>query len=176
MAIERLPLAGWSHATTEIPEGGLARERSVSADGLALLAKALGMESLESVKVAYRVQRLAGGAYRLTGNVAARGEQLCVVTVDPLPAEIAAAFDVEFWPELPERQGGEDLTILDERDVERLEDGAIPVGRIVYESISAALDPYPRKEGAVFEWSDRNADSPDRVSPFAALARLKNKP
>lgn len=180
MATERMtdqtPLADWSHATDDIPEGGLVRERSVAADALADLAKALDMESLQLVKAAYRIQPLAGGAYRLAGQVSVKGEQRCVVSLEPIAAVIDEAFDVEFWQDLPERAGGEDLTILDERDVEKLEGGVIPVGRIVYETISASLDPYPRKEGAVFEWSEREAKSESNVSPFAELARLKNKP
>lgn len=175
MALERTPLADWSHATSDIPDGGLQRERSAGADDLALLSQALNMLSLKLVKANYRVQALPGGAFRLHGNVVAEGAQRCVVTLEPVAARVDDAFDVEFWPKLPEPQGGEDLSILDTRDVEPLEDSTIPVGRIVYETISAALDPYPRKEGAVFDWADEAGKSKSSVSPFAALAQLKNK-
>ena len=40
----------------------------------------------------------------------------------------------------------------------RLIDGIIPVGRIVFETISAGLDPYPRKPGAEFTWADKASE------------------
>lgn len=170
-----IPLADWVYPVLDIPAGGLSRERSVAANDLAAAAKTLGMVSLSAVHVTYRIDRLAGGAYRLKGRVKADGDQACVVSLEPVAAHLDEPFDVEFWPELSAGDGGEDKTILDERDVERLEDGVVPVGRIVFETISAGLDPYPRKPGAEFEWSDTASDAPEKVSPFAALAKLKGK-
>jgi uncharacterized metal-binding protein YceD (DUF177 family) len=169
------PLPDWSHATVDIPSGGFARERAASDEALAQFAKALGMLTLAELKTKYRIDRLAGGAYRLHGRVTARGEQACVVSLEPVTAQLDEPFDVEFWPELKDPDGGEDKAILEERDVERLEDGVIPVGRIVFETVSAGLDPYPRKSGAEFEWVDPVTSSPEKVSPFAALAKLKDK-
>jgi hypothetical protein len=53
-----------------------------------------------------------------------------------------------------------------------LEHGLIPVGRIVFESLSASLDPYPRSEGAEFTWQDPKSES--AANPFAALSKLKD--
>lgn len=170
------PLSDWSHPVTEIPAQGLSRERKLSADALAPLAAELGMLSLESVVASYRIERLAGGAYRLHGDVTVDGAQACVVTVEPVPAHISDTFDVEFWPDLPQDEGGEDKSILDERDVEPLEGGVIPVGRIIFETISAGLDPYPRAPDAEFSWQDKGDATSQNVSPFAALSKLKNKP
>ena len=170
------PLPDWSIAILDIPSGGLPRERTASPEALTLFAEALGMLNLSDLKTSYRIDRLAGGAYRLHGRVSARGEQACVVSLEPVAAQLDEAFDVEFWPELKNSDGGEDKTILDERDVEPLEAGVIPVGRIVFETVSAALDPYPRKDGAEFNWSDKAQSEPEKVSPFAALAKLKKSP
>ncbi|HPG90032.1 MAG TPA: DUF177 domain-containing protein [Hyphomicrobium sp.] len=170
------PLADWSHAITEIPLQGLSRERRATGDALASLATELGMLELSTVTAHYRIDRLAGGGYRLHGAAAADGAQACVVTVEPVPAHIEDTFDVEFWPDLPEADGGEDKSVLDERDVEALEGGSIPVGRIVFETISAGLDPYPRKPDAEFSWADKAPPEQQNVSPFAALSKLKNKP
>ena len=170
------PLPDWTIATLEIPDGGLSRERAVPADVLGEFAAALGMLNLSSAKANYRIDRLAGGGYRLHGRVHATGEQACVVSLDPVPADLDEPFDVEFWPDLEAGDGGEDKTILDARDVERLENGVSPIGRVVFETISAALDPYPRKDGAEFNWADAAASDPEKVSPFAALAKLKKTP
>jgi uncharacterized metal-binding protein YceD (DUF177 family) len=167
------PLTEWSHAIVDIPKNGLARVRDLTPAERSAVANALGMVSLASVTSSYRIEHLAGGGYRLKGRVAADGEQACVVSLEPIAAHLDEAFDVEFWPELETNEGGEDKTILDDREVEPLTGGAIPVGRIVYETISAALDPYPRKDGATFNWTDQPPDNGKKVSPFAALAKLK---
>jgi uncharacterized metal-binding protein YceD (DUF177 family) len=169
-------LPDWSHAVTDIPAGGYARERAASPEALAQFAKALGMPNLTQLKTKYRIDRLAAGAYRLHGRVTADGAQACVVSLEPVAARLDEPFDVEFWPELKDPDGGEDKTILDDRDVEQLEGGVIPVGRIIFETVSAGLDPYPRKDGAEFAWTDPADNVPEKVSPFAALAKLKKNP
>lgn len=169
------PLPDWSHAVLEIPQSGLSRERTASPDALGQFSEALGLLSLSEVKTSYRIDRLAGGAYRLRGRVTARGEQACIVSLEPVAASLDEPFDVEFWPDLPASEGGEDKTILDARDVEHLENGTVSVGRIIFETISAGLEPYPRKVGAEFSWTDPVGAVPEKVSPFAALAKLKDK-
>lgn len=168
-------LPDWSHPVVEIPNGGLGRERKATAEALGQFAEALGMLTLSHVTATYRIDRLAGGAYRLSGRVAAVGEQACVVSLEPVPSRLDEPFDVEFWPNVAEPEGGEEKGILGERDVEPLEDGVIPVGRIVAETISANLDPYPRKPDAEFKWVDEAANL-EKTSPFAALAKLKDRP
>lgn len=169
------PNSEWSHSVLDIGTGGLARDHTATAEELASFAKALGLIRMSAAKTSYRIDRLAGGAYRLKGRIIADVEQACVVSLEPVAAHVDEAFDVEFWPDLPEADGGEDKAVLDERDVERLDDGVIPVGRIVFETLSAGLDPYPRKQGAEFEWVDKPATLPEKTSPFAALAKLKDK-
>ena len=49
------------------------------------------------------------------------------------------------------------------------------VGRVVFETLASAIDLYPRKDGAAFDWRAPEPDKAGVVSPFAALAKLKNK-
>ena len=170
------PLADMAYAVTDIPAGGLSTERILSTEALATLAQELGMLSLERATATYRIDRLAGGAYRLKGRVTTVGAQACIVSLDPVASSVDEKFDVEFWPDLPQPDGGEEKAILGARDVEPLEGGIIPVGRIVFETISAGLEPYPRKPGAEFTWSDTAQSDAKKVSPFAALAKLKREP
>jgi len=97
------------------------------------------------------------------------------LSLEPLPAKLDETFDTEFWRDAPLDEGGEDKSVLSGPDVEPLAGDEIPVGRIVFETLSAALDPYPRKEGAAFEWEDAAAKDPAKTSPFAVLSRLKDK-
>src|SRR3972149_470610 len=54
--------------------------------------------------------------------------------------------------------------------------GEIDLGPIIYEPLATALDPYPKREGARFQWSQGGAEGQGEEGgkgPFAALAKLK---
>jgi hypothetical protein len=52
--------------------------------------------------------------------------------------------------------------------------GIIDLGRLATDVLYLAIDPYPRKPGAVFEPQIAAADPEDH--PFAALKVLKSRP
>ena len=58
---------------------------------------------------------------------------------------------------------------------EPIKDGRIDLGPLIYETLATSLDPYPKRDGVSFEWSQgAEAPGPERKSsPFAALDRLK---
>lgn len=165
----------WTHKIVDIPAGGLRREREATESEREAVARALGLLGLHSLAARYRIEAVAGGAYRLAGNVKGDVEQACVVTLEPVSSKVDASFDVEFWPELEPADSDEDATVLEGPDVERFEHGLIPVGRIVFETLSASLDPYPRREDAEFRWQDPRAEGPEKTGPFASLSKLKDK-
>lgn len=166
----------WIEKTTEIPAAGLDRTRELTAAERKQVADALEIGGVASLWVRYRIVSISGGAYRLTGTMKARVEQACVVSLEPVEGNVEASFDVEFWPDLAEEASEEESGILSRTDVELLEHGIVPVGRIVFETLSASLDPYPRREGAEFTWRETEADGAEKHNPFAALAKLKDKP
>jgi hypothetical protein len=168
-------LSNWVHNVTDIPVGGLDREREASESERALIADELKLLTLDRLLSRYRIKALGGGGYRLSGRVTAKVEQACVVTLDPVAGTIDQPFDVEFWPEVGQPDNDEDASVLAGPDVDLLERGVIPVGRIVFETLSASLDPYPRRPGAEFDWQDSHQDEPKKSSPFAALSQLKPK-
>lgn len=165
----------WNHDVSGIPSTGLRNEREATAAEREAIASALGLLALNWLKASYRIQPLAGGGYRLSGKVSANVDQACVITLDPVNGALEDAFDVEFWPEVTVGTGDEEASVLEGPDVEKIEDGAIPAGRIIFETFSAGLDPFPRREGAEFNWQDPLAADPEKVSPFAALSKLKGK-
>lgn len=170
------PLSSWNVSTLDIPSKGFERSREASAEERARIAEVLGLVSLDSLAADYRIHGLAGGGWRLTGSISAAIVQSCVVSLEPLPAQVEEEFAVEFWRDLDEPEGGEDKAVLGGTDVEPLEVDTIPVGRIVFETLSGGLDPFPRKEGAAFEWQDEKAGQSGNANPFSVLARLKDKP
>ncbi|AGK57570.1 hypothetical protein HYPDE_29473 [Hyphomicrobium denitrificans 1NES1] len=168
-------LSDWTHNVADIPEGGLDREREASESERIAIAEDLRLLKLDRLAARYRIKPLADGGYRLSGRVMSAVEQACVVTLDPVADEIDAPFDVEFRQQVDRADNDEEASVLAGSDVDSLERGVIPVGRIVRETLSASLDPYPRRPGAEFTWQDPRGIEPKETSPFAVLSQLKNK-
>jgi hypothetical protein len=166
---------GWDHAISDIPEAGLTAERTATPEELAAIARALDLVACRSLTARYAIAAGSGGHYHLTGTLQAQVEQTCVVTVEPLVSDIAESFDIDFWPEneLPAPGGGV-VDLHEEPDLEPIDAGRIPVGRIVFECLAGAIDLFPRKSGAAFEMPAQ-AESGKPASPFAVLARIRSK-
>ena len=168
----------WSQCATSIAEAGLHKEVVATAAERVAIAQELGLVSCEAIEASYTIRALGGGRYRLAGSLHARLTQACVATLEPLPQTIEEEFEVQFWPagSLP-ATGDAEVEATSVPDVEPIEHGTIDVGRVVFETLSAALDPYPRKNGASLEWQDaESAEEAAAANPFAALKRLKDQP
>lgn len=163
----------WIEKATDIPAGGLERDRAATPAELQTIAQALDILKVASLSTNYRINAIAGNGYRLRGTITASVEQACVVSLEPVSGKVNGAYEVEFFPTVDVKDGDEEASILEGTDIEVLEHGIIPVGRIVYETLSASLNPYPRRPDAEFNWEDPKAKDPDKVSPFAALSKLK---
>lgn len=166
----------WDYPVTDIPQAGLKRDRAFTDAERTLLAANLNLLSIDTATASYRLASIAGGGYHLKGTLTAVLQNACVVTLEPVQQNLTDTFDVEFWPSPKSgADDGGDITILSGADVEPLDDHSIPVGRIVFETFSAAIDPFPRKHGAAFEAPADATKTSASISPFAALAKLKNK-
>ncbi len=173
-------LRDWFHLVTDIPERGLDATRTATAEELIELARELDIPSCGRVRVAYEIKPLGDGHYRFAGTLEAEVTQACVVTLDPVPARLTEKFAIAL---APAAELADEEPVLGDREVssvpdtEPIEDGRIEVGTMVFGILSAALPPYPRREGAEFDWVDpKIAADPDGASPFAALAKLKPRP
>jgi hypothetical protein len=51
----------------------------------------------------------------------------------------------------------------------------IDAGRVIFETLAASLDPYPRKPNAEFVWKIEKGTDPAAAGPFAGLSSLKDK-
>jgi uncharacterized metal-binding protein YceD (DUF177 family) len=171
------PLA-WTHRASEIPDTGLRVSKAATEAERLALAEALEVLSCEAAKVDYTIRAIGGGQCRMSGEVSARLTQACVVTLEPLSTELKEGFEVEFWP--PDVVPGvpsAEVEVSGLRDIEPIEHGTMDAGRIVFETLAAAIDPYPRKEGAELEWRDEDGEwsEPGSGNPFAKLKALKKK-
>ena len=170
---------GWDHAIQDIPETGLAVERAASQEEREGIARVLDLIACMSLTVRYAIAPRREGHFQLTGTLNARVEQACVVTLEPLTNDITESFSVDYWPEteIPAPSGGV-VDMHDEPDLEPIVAGRIGVGRVVLECLAGAIDLFPRKPDATFEppaASPEGGATGKPESPFAALARIKNK-
>ena len=120
-----------------------------------------------------RVSPLSAGKFKVTGRLKADAVQASVVDLSAVPAAIDETFSVEFWPqELIEESSGEDVSFGDDPP-EPIVAGRIAIGEFLCELFSVSLDPYPRNADDTFSWEP--AEKEPRVTPFAELARLRQK-
>lgn len=174
------PIPDWTFKISEIGKDGRDERLAATPAECTALASALEIPACRSLTVTVRLAPLSRGRFRASGSMRAAVTQSCIVTLEPVEAEIEAPLDIEFWPaDDVASQAGASFDALGGDDPEPLDGGRIDLGRIVYELVGARLDPYPRKPGAAFDWTDTRdkaeASVPD-PSPFAVLGKLKLKP
>lgn len=161
----------------QIPDTGL--HRDIEADPVACeaLAELAEVREIRSAHASFDVTLRRDGRVHVAGRVRALVGQICVVTLDPMETAIDEVVDLEFAPpeQIPELS---DLVHEAEESDEEIPDppepitnGMIDLGRIATDALFLAIDPYPRKPGAVFEPKLEAADPQDH--PFAALKALK---
>ena len=167
----------WSYRTTEIPEAGLREHRTATEAERAKVAAELEIVSCERLVSDFAIRAIGHGSYRLSGKVTAQLTQDCVVTLDPIAQSVEGSFDVQFSPtgKLPE-SGEAEIEALSASEIEPIEHGLIDAGRIVFETLSASVDPYPRKPGAEFKSVEpEDIAAATETGPFAALKKLKDR-
>jgi hypothetical protein len=120
-----------------------------------------------------RVSPLSAGKFKVAGRLTADAVQASVVDLSAVPAAIDETFSVEFWPvELIAERNGDEASFADEPP-EPIVEGRIAIGEFLSELFSVSLDPYPRNPDDTFSWEPPEEES--RVTPFAELARLRQK-
>lgn len=145
------------------------------------IASLLELPELRALKLAYRLRRDGGGRYHVSGRLNADLTQTCVLSLEPLQTTVDVPLEVEFWPrrlldELEARAEESEPDALFEWP-EAIAEGKIDLGPVIYETLATALDPYPKREGADFEWAEdaSKEGSETRTSPFAGLEQLKRR-
>lgn len=149
---------------------GLSRHLEPDAEARVRIARALNLKSLDRFAADLEITATVSG-WRLTGRVVADAVQSCVLTLEPLPVRIDERFEINLVEatETPPSEEGEIDLELDDDSPDVVENGQIDLGQYAVEQLALCLDPYPRKEGAVFE----QPPEPGEISPFGVLRSLK---
>ena len=131
------------------------------------IARTLDLIELPVFKANLTVKPAETG-WTLSGRVNGQAVQRCGLTLEPLPADIDESFAIELVEADPRAPVEVDVD-PEEDGPDVIEDGVIDLGVYAVEQLALALDPFPRKPGAVFE----QPEEPAEESPFAVLKQFK---
>jgi uncharacterized metal-binding protein YceD (DUF177 family) len=150
---------------------GIERHLVPDADAVKRIVKALDLGSLSAFEADLKIEPAHVG-WTLTGRVKASVEQICGITLEPLPVEVDERFSIDLVETDDREIGTEDAEItLEDDSPDVIEDGKIDLGQYAVEQLALQLDPFPRKTGAEFV----QPEEPAEISPFAVLKQFKAK-
>jgi uncharacterized metal-binding protein YceD (DUF177 family) len=140
----------------------------------AALAERFALQAVPRLRAVARLRRVEGGV-RAALDIDAEVVQTCVVTLDPLPAAIRQSVELAFAEGAEATAGEVFVDLAGEDPPEPLVGRTIDLGEVVAEHLGLALDPYPRRPGAIFAGLDEGPWAADEgeAGPFAALRLLK---
>jgi uncharacterized metal-binding protein YceD (DUF177 family) len=173
---EGLPL---SHSTNLARLGNAGDTVTFAADEAqrAAIAKWSGVLSLERLEVTVAIAKLGATRFGLDFTLAADVTQACVVTLEPVPAQIAHHFrrDLLFTGPLRHKLEDDDsevvLDLAKEEGPEEIQSLHYDLAVPVLEEYVLSLEPYPRRPGVAFTPQSQPSEAPE--SPFAVLKGLK---
>lgn len=140
----------------------------VSDEDRKALAERYDVRSVEALSGDMDVTR-HGTLVRVAGSIEADLGRTCVVSLEPMRETIDENFAVEFTTEFSETDEEEVEADLDAP--EPLKGDAIDLGEVLLEQLVLAMDPHPRKEGAV---APEDPGAGKESSPFDVLKGLKD--
>ena len=158
----------------DVPETGRRFEIDADETIRAAVATALGLRALPRLQATFDVTRRGGDGLRVVGRVGATVGQTCVVTLEPIENELEESIELDFLPPVPaDLEGaagrGRQVEVTTEETPELLRGDTVDLGAVATEFLILGIDPYPRKQGAVFE----PPAQAEGDHPFAALASLR---
>jgi uncharacterized metal-binding protein YceD (DUF177 family) len=139
----------------------------------AALAVRFGLPGISSLSGVFKLKHERSGIIAATLRMRARVTQRCVVMLEPFEVDVAEDSELRFVPvhHLPEGAEPEEEEEITPESLEGPDEipytnDQIDLGSALAEQLALALDPYPRKPGAVLpsEATDNSAH------PFSVLA------
>jgi len=161
----------------QIPDTGLHRDIEADAAAREVMAELAEVREIVSAHASFDVTSMRDGRVHVAGRLRAVVGQICVVTLDPMESAIDETIDLEFAPpeQIPQLSDLVDEAEESDEEIpdppEPIVNGMIDLGRVATDALFLAIDPYPRKPGAVFEPRLEVTDPEDH--PFAALKTFK---
>jgi uncharacterized metal-binding protein YceD (DUF177 family) len=159
----------------DLPEEGRDYELIPDATQREALARRAGVSAVPTLFADLHVAPDGRGGASVEGVLRATVTQACVVTLEefdnqieePISLRFAQAEEITDDPDGLVDIGGDDPP-------DPIVNGTVDLADVVGEFLALAIDPYPRKPGAVFQLPAEPSAGSD--SPFAALEKLKDPP
>jgi uncharacterized metal-binding protein YceD (DUF177 family) len=163
----------WHHNVQEIPHAGISERRVAGEELRKAIAKELTIPACRKLIADYVIKNAGAGRFQLKGTLTAEFERECVITLEPLTEALNEPLDCLFVPPelMPQHQSEEEEAHAVE-EIEPIVQQNIEIGRVIYEVIAAALDPYPRAPDAALALPNDVSANETREKPFAALKKL----
>ena len=152
-----------------LPEEGQTLHLEASPQECMALATRMRIPQIYSFVCDFRLEPGSDGVVLAEGELLARVQQICVVTLEAFDSEVRESFRVEFVPAGSEKNDPDPFSI----DEIPYEQGVIDLGEAAAEQLALALDPYPHAPFAPLpeEADDDDENRRSAASPFAVLAR-----
>lgn len=132
------------------------------------LARRLLIPAVHRLRCRFRLRRAGGALIEADGQLEAEVVQVCVASLDEFAHAVREAFTVQFVPAGTESEDDDP----DSPDQIPYSGKSIDLGEAAAEQLALALDPYPRKPGALGPTCAAEPAS----APFAGLAAPRRKP
>ncbi len=177
-------------AVETIRQDGVTRSVAATPTERQALARRFALTAIDDLSAEVRLQPTGrGDMIRVEGHLKASVTQTCVVSLNPIASMLSEPFVAVFAPPAARSaESGGDVTwhadADDEDEPEPLLHGRIDIGEFVAQTLSLALDPYPRDPEAHVDDTialvggdvvgDRAADREDGGNPFAVLAKFRS--
>jgi uncharacterized metal-binding protein YceD (DUF177 family) len=142
------------------------------------LAERFGLIALDRLQATLQLQRIPGGLIRVRGHLEADVVQSCVVTLEPVPAQLSESFTMNFVSGRADRGGEVVISVDEEEPPETIAEGRIDLGETVAQQLAVSLDPYPRSGQAptLNEGEPEIAGQNDKKrGPFAVLEGWRDR-
>ena len=152
------------------------RELGIGADEAerTALAKRFDLVAIDRLSAQASISR-DGEEIIAEGTLSAAVTQSCVASGVPVPAEVDETFRLVFRPHPGNVREEDEIELSEgELDVIFYEGSAIDLGEAVAETLSLALDPYPRSPEAEKALRSAGVKSEEEAAPAGPLAGLKD--
>ena len=158
----------------ELPEGGREFDLKPDEAARASLARFAGVLAVPALTARLHVRPVGRDGAVVGGTIEGAVRQMCGVTLEPFDNPISESVSLRFAPPAAgaNKPNDEvDVDLAEDDPPDPLVNGAVDLAVVVAEFLALAIDPYPRKPGAVF--SPPAEQGGQESSPFAALEKLK---
>lgn len=156
-----------------VPETGAEFELEPDETARESLARFTEVLAVPALTARLQVRPVGRDGALVEGTIEGIVRQMCVVTLEPFDNPIAESVSLRFAPSaaIAKSPDGEVEVDADKDDPpDPLVNGAVDLAAVVAEFLALAIDPYPRKPGAVF--APPAEPGGQEASPFAALEKL----